>query len=85
VRESGLRNLWTPFATLIHHESRTRGPENTPRKRARFRAERDLMLERWGEALLRDPAYSPNLTLESEDFSLAFPPRVRPPWRDQGR
>jgi hypothetical protein len=26
VRESGLRNLWAPFAPLIDYESRTRGP-----------------------------------------------------------
>ena len=32
------------------------------------------MKQRWGEALLNDPAYSPNLTLECEDFSLAWPP-----------
>jgi len=25
---------------------------------------------------LYDPAYNPNLTLEYEDFSLAWPPRV---------
>jgi len=28
-----------------------------------------------------DPAYNPNLTLESEDFALAWPPRVRKPWQ----
>ena len=80
VRALGLRNLWTPFATLLHHESRTRGPENTPAKRARFRREKAVMHERWADALRADPAYSPNLTLESEDFSLAWPPRVKKPW-----
>ena len=34
------------------------------------------MKQRWGDALLNDPAYSPNLTLDSEDFGLAWPPRV---------
>jgi hypothetical protein len=38
------------------------------------------MQSRWGEALLNDPAYSPNLTLEADDFSFAWPPRVRKPW-----
>jgi GT2 family glycosyltransferase len=83
VRASGLRNVWTPFATLLHHESRTRGLEDTPAKRSRFKAERDLVLARWGPELRDDPAYNPNLTLESEDFSLAWPPRVRKPWADR--
>jgi len=82
VRELGLRNLWTPFATLVHHESKSRGSdEDTRAKRARLRAERRRMIERWGKALREDPAYSPNLTLESEDFSLAWPPRARKPWK----
>jgi hypothetical protein len=34
------------------------------------------MKQRWGDKLLNDPAYSPNLTLDHEDFSLAWPPRV---------
>jgi hypothetical protein len=34
------------------------------------------MKQRWGDTLLNDPAYSLNLTLDREDFSLAWPPRV---------
>ena len=81
LRKSGYRNLWTPHATLIHHESKSRGQENTAAKRARFAGEVRRMQQRWGEELLQDPAYNPNLTLEAEDFSLAWPPRVRPPWK----
>ena len=33
------------------------------------------MLRRWEKVLMADPAYNPNLTLEYEDFSLAWPPR----------
>jgi hypothetical protein len=80
VRGLGLRNVWTPFATLVHHESKTRGHEDTAAKRARFRGEMERMVSRWGDALSNDPAYNPNLTLESEDFALAWPPRVRRPW-----
>lgn len=76
VREAGYRNLWTPYAELYHHESATRGFENTPERRARFAKEIDYIKERWGEGLLHDPNYSPNLTLAHEDFSLAWPPRV---------
>ena len=36
-----------------------------------------------GGGLKRDPAYNPNLTLEREDFSLAWPPRGQHPWRQE--
>ena len=32
------------------------------------------MQDRWGSLLTNDPAYSPNLTLERENFSYAWPP-----------
>jgi glycosyltransferase involved in cell wall biosynthesis len=78
VREAGYRNVWTPFAELYHHESATRGYDDTLEKRLRFRGEILYMQKRWGKALLTDPAYNPNLTLDREDFSLAWPPRVEP-------
>ncbi len=77
VRTAGHRNLWTPFAELYHHESVSRGAEDTPEKHERFRAEVEYMLKRWPEEIRHDPAYNPNLTLELTDFTLAAPPR---PW-----
>ncbi len=76
VCEDGYRNIWTPYAELYHHESVSRGIEDTPEKQARFTKEVQYMKQRWGNQLLNDPAYSPNLTLNYEDFSLAWPPRV---------
>jgi GT2 family glycosyltransferase len=76
VREAGYRNVWTPYAELYHHESATRGYEDTPEKQLRFRDEVLYMKKRWGDLLMNDPAYSRNLTLDYEDFSLAWPPRV---------
>ena len=32
----------------------------------------------WRQAMAKDSAYNPNLTLETEDLSLAWPPRVSP-------
>jgi glycosyltransferase involved in cell wall biosynthesis len=76
IREAGYRNVWTPFAELYHHESATRGfHEESPEKQAEFAREVAYMKHRWGDQLLHDPAYSPNLTLDHEDFSLAWPPR----------
>lgn len=74
--DAGYRNIWTPFAELYHHESATRGLDNTPEKQLRFNAEVEYMKQKWGGKLLNDPAYNPNLTLSYGDFSLAYPPRV---------
>ena len=76
VRQLGLRNLWTPFAELYHHESASRGYEDTPEKQQRFLSEVALMTGRWGKALQQDSAYNPNLTLEGCDFSLSAAPRI---------
>lgn len=69
VREAGYRNLWTPFAELIHHESVSRGYEDNPEKQARFKQEVDYMVNKWGSILKSDPCYNPNLSLTHEDFS----------------
>lgn len=76
VREAGYRNVWTPYAELYHHESATRGTEDTSEKIMRFSSEKAYMQNRWAALIQNDPAYSPNLTLDYEDFSLAWPPRT---------
>jgi len=70
-REAGYRNIWTPYAELYHHESVSRGSEDTPEKVKRFRYEYNYMLDRWKTQELWDPAYNPNLSKDLEDFSLA--------------
>lgn len=77
VHQAGYRNHWTPYAELVHHESVSRGYEDTPEKQRRFQREIDTLQARWSALLKRDPCYSPNLTADAEDFSLAWPPRVR--------
>jgi GT2 family glycosyltransferase len=78
VRDAGYRNVWTPYAEMVHHESASRGEEDNPEKIARFGREIAFVEARWGEQLRTDPAYNPNLTLVHEDYSLAWPPRVNP-------
>jgi glycosyltransferase involved in cell wall biosynthesis len=70
VREAGYRNIYTPYATLYHHESISRGQENTPEKQARFQSEFSFMQKKWGNLLKIDPYYNPNLTQNTEDFGL---------------
>ena len=75
VRELGLNNVWTPYAEMYHLESESRGQEDNPEKQERFVSEVHHMIACWGQKLLNDPYYNPNLTLEADDFSLAWPPR----------
>ena len=70
LREAGYRNLWTPYAELYHHESKSRGAEDLPDNFERFNREAQFIKAKWGELLRRDPCYNRNLTLEREDFSL---------------
>ena len=72
----GLRNLVLPGVRLIHHESATRGGGANPRAAAEFA----LMRGRWAARLTGDPAYNPNLSVDSEEATPAFPPRVPPAW-----
>ncbi|WP_411959322.1 glycosyltransferase [Pseudomonas sp. s4] len=76
IHEKGFRNLYTPYAELYHHESKTRGL-------MAFQSEEDYFSERWKPYIQYDAAYNPNLSLESEDFSLAFPPRATRPWESK--
>lgn len=83
LRAAGYRNVFTPHAELYHYESATRGSDFGDRERfLRFEKESAVMKKRWGSDLLSgDPYYNPNLSLEREDFSLSFVPRVERPWQ----
>jgi GT2 family glycosyltransferase len=71
IRQRGYRLIYTPYALLYHHESLSRGYEDTPEKQARFLHEVDCIRKRWREVLdAGDPYYNPNLTVEDNDFSI---------------
>ncbi len=70
VQAKGYKNIYTPYAELYHHESKTRGSDNTPQNQKRFDNEKSLLLKRWSKIINHDPAYNPNLTHAREDFSI---------------
>ena len=71
ILSKGYRVVWTPDAELYHLESKTRGPEDTAEKEARFKREIDLFHVKWGEFLKKgDPYYSPHFRLDRSDFAL---------------
>ena len=72
IRALGYRIVWTPAAELYHRESVSRGSDA---ESERFKMEAALMQERWGDSLMEDPAYNPNLTLHGQPYTLGFPPR----------
>ncbi|WP_107852232.1 glycosyltransferase family 2 protein [Oceanimonas marisflavi] len=80
VRESGLRVIYTPYAELYHHESISRGKDDSPGKKARAKGETQFMRSRWGHIIERDPFYNPNLNYSQPDFKLGKIPRVEWPW-----
>ena len=78
VHARGYRNIFTPHAQLYHHESISRGTEDTEAKQARFRKEVRFMVNQYGDRnqnkLPTDPFYSPNLSQTHEDFSINIDP-----------
>jgi GT2 family glycosyltransferase len=73
----GFRVVWTPFATLIHHESASRGSDETSANRARFQREKDVLRWRHRTDVFEDRAFNPWYT---RDQSEPFPvPRHKLP------
>lgn len=66
IREKGYLNIYTPYCEAYHHESITRGYEDTPEKKTRHAAEAKYLKKRHAAILRRG---DPNLTLDREDFS----------------
>ena len=69
IRDMGWQVLFTPYAECYHHESISRGSDKKGEKKERFEGERNRLKGRFGDSLLKDPFYNPNLTLDMEDFS----------------
>jgi GT2 family glycosyltransferase len=70
VKQSGYRNLWTPYSVLIHHESASRGRDDSPEKITRFHREILYLRTKWLKIMEEDPSYNANLTLKRENFGL---------------
>lgn len=81
VDACGLRNLYTPWVRLIHHESASRGADHESlEKTQRCAVEEARVKARWADRIYCDPYYNPNLAFDTELYSLAYPPRISKPW-----
>ena len=76
MRRAGWRIIWTPQVEMYHHESASLGRHDSPKWKELFDREVKHILERWGDVLENDPFYNPNLSLSTNNFTLAFPPRI---------
>ena len=83
VRDRGLKVICDPGIRLVHHESRSRGRDVTPARKARLLEEGRRFLRRWdtcGEGLA-DPFYSPNFEREHSVYLLGTTAPAPLPWR----
>ncbi|WP_066641527.1 glycosyltransferase family 2 protein [Bordetella sp. H567] len=74
VLQAGYRNVYASYAQLYRHDGGMSGSECV--KDNSQVSDVSAFKERWSNILDADPAYNPNLTLEYEDFSYAWPPRM---------
>lgn len=70
LQAAGWRNVYTPHAVLVHHESKSRGNDLSAPHVGRFRRELKVLQDRWGTPTARDPLHNPNLDRYSETFVL---------------
>jgi len=72
IRQAGKLIVYTPYSELYHHESVSRGLEDTNEKRARFLSEIEYFKSKWSDQLLAgDPYYNPHLDLEQTPYRVS--------------
>lgn len=72
LRQRGKHILYDPYVVFFHHESKSRGADDSPEKIRRFRGEVEYFESAWRELLEKgDPYYNPNLSLHRPDFTLS--------------
>ncbi|WP_375381754.1 glycosyltransferase family 2 protein [uncultured Sphingomonas sp.] len=68
----GMRNVLTVEATLVHHESQSRGTRRSPEASERFARELEALQSRWATRTWQDPHHSVRFRREAEQCILAF-------------
>lgn len=70
LNERGWQSFYEPRATLVHHESKSRGRDFDPIGRARFAGELAALRGRWHTDAVRDPYHHPSLSRATTSFVL---------------
>jgi len=79
LHNQGKYNVYLGEPLMVHHESKSRGYDDTPEKRALFQSEARGIWLRYPQLMRQDPFYSPNLSLTTP-YELSFAPRRRAIW-----
>jgi GT2 family glycosyltransferase len=72
LEQAGWRNIYEPHAILLHHESKSRGQDISPKNIERYSRELAVLQERWATRTCRDPRHNINLDRNSESFVLSL-------------
>lgn len=72
LNRQGWQSLYEPRATLIHHESVSRGLDDDPAGAARFAGELAALKRIWKTDAIFDPYHHPQLSRASERFAVAL-------------
>jgi len=67
----GWQSFYEPRATLIHHESKSRGSDSAKGNRARFADELAALKRIWATDIQRDPYHHPHLSPFCEQFLIS--------------
>ena len=70
LQEQGLRNVYTPLACLIHHESKSRGLDFAPEHLERYLLELEVFQRRWETKAVIDPWHHSLLARSSETYGI---------------
>jgi len=72
IIQRGYKIVFTPYAELLHYESKTRGDDSdSAEKTARFGREVHRFNVDWRDFLYKgDPFYNKNLSLDNDDFTI---------------
>ena len=71
LNERGWQSFYEPRATLIHHESKSRGSDSLKANRARFAEELAALKRKWRTDERPDPFHHPHLSPFCEQFLIA--------------
>ena len=56
--------MFLPMVKVYHYESKSRGLDSSPKKKARFDREQKYMRNKWSKRIADDQFYNPNYTRE---------------------
>ena len=68
IGRAGYRIIYTPAVVAEHHESLSRGSDLAEHNLSRFYEENQVMMDRWGPLIHRDPFYNQHFSRETGMF-----------------